>query len=383
MIRWSTTGSRSEDDLGWLMRDVLILGGYGNFGKRIAVALAHYNIPLIIAGRSQDKAEALATQLRREGNGNIRAIALDAESNLERHLQELKPAVVVNTCGPFQNKDYRIAEACLRQKVHYVDLADGREFVNGIARLDPAAKAAGVCVISGASTVPALSSAVVDFYKGEFSEIEELEFGISPGQKTERGLATTEGILTYVGKKLKPARGDQKPRYGWQDLYRQPYPSLGYRWMANCDIPDLDLLPERYGIQKIHFSAGLESRILHFGMFALSWLVRLGLPVNLAQHAPFLLRASHWFDRFGTDDGGMHVIIRGKNHAGAVHERRWFIIATKGDGPQIPCVPAILIAKKLAQGQPLQPGAYPCVGVVGLQEYLGELARFAVKTFDG
>lgn len=364
------------------MHDVLILGGYGNFGKRIAAALAHYNIPLIIAGRNQDKADALATRLRSGGAGGIRPLAIDAESNLERRLQELKPAVVVNACGPFQNKDYRIAEACIRQRVHYVDLADGREFVTRITGLDTAAKAAGVCVISGASTVPGLSSAVVDFYKGEFSGIDALEFGISPGQKSERGLATTEGILTYVGKKLKPARGDPKPRYGWQDLYRQKYPDLGYRWMANCDIPDLDLLPKRYGIQKIHFSAGLESRVLHFGMFALSWLVRLGVPVGLSRHAAFLLRASHWFDRFGSGDGGMHVIIRGKNHHGAACERRWFIVAKNGDGPQIPCVPAILIAKKLAQGVPMSPGAYPCVGIVDLKEYLKELSRFSVKTFE-
>jgi hypothetical protein len=43
-----------------------------------------------------------------------------------------------------------------------VDLADGRDFVCGIDVLDPQAKAAGVLLLSGASSVPALSSAVVD-----------------------------------------------------------------------------------------------------------------------------------------------------------------------------------------------------------------------------
>ena len=42
------------------MKKVLILGGYGNFGKRIAIALAKANIPIIIAGRGKHKAEALA-----------------------------------------------------------------------------------------------------------------------------------------------------------------------------------------------------------------------------------------------------------------------------------------------------------------------------------
>lgn len=365
------------------MREVLILGGYGNFGKRIAAALNHHNVPVIIAGRHRDKAEALAAQLRANSpsSNNLRAYALDVNKDFERQLRTLNPAVVVNTCGPFQDKDYQVAETCIRCNIHYIDLADGRDFVAGISRLHEAALAAGVSVISGASTVPGLSSAVVENYKNEFSVIEELKFGIAPGQKAERGLATTEGILTYIGKRLKPVPGDKKPRYGWQDLYRQPYPELGNRWMANCDIPDLDLLPARYGIQRILFAAGMENAFLHLGIYALSWLVRLGLPLHLAAHARFLLRASHWFDRFGSNEGGMHVILRGKNTKGEAHERRWFIVAKNGDGPQIPCVPAILLAKKLARELPVQAGAYPCVGTISLTDYLAELSRFSIQTF--
>jgi len=354
--------------------DVLILGGYGNFGKRIAQALARSGIPIIIAGRNEDKARELAGILRQQ------YAAFDAEHELAAQLQRLKPAVVVNTCGPFQLRQYDVAEACITAGVHYVDLADGRGFVTGITALDTAAKTAGVWVISGASTVPGLSSAVLEHYKGEFSVIESLRFGISPGQKAERGLATTQGILTYVGKQLKSVPGDIKPRYGWQNIYRQNYPLLGARWMANCDIPDLDLLPARYGIGHIQFSAGMENTLLHFGIWALSWGVRLGLPLDLPKHASFLLRASHWFDHFGSADGGMHMIIRGRDADGKPHERRWFIVALGGDGPQIPCVPAIILARKLALGALQGSGAVPCVGIVTLEEYLAELMPFDIKT---
>jgi hypothetical protein len=61
-----------------------------------------------------------------------------------------------------------------------------------------------------------------------------------------------------VGKKLKRCAG-YETRYGWQDLRLQKYPELGSRLMANCDVPDLDLLPDKYGIKKIRFSAGMES----------------------------------------------------------------------------------------------------------------------------
>ena len=152
--------------------------------------------------------------------------------------------------------------------------------------------------------------------------------------------------------------------------------------MANCDVPDLDLFPERYGINTIRFSAGMELAPIHFGIWAFGWLTRLGLPIDWPRHGKALLEASNWFDRFGSDAGGMHVILRGTGMNRAPHERRWFIVAKNGDGPQIPCVPAILLAKKLALGQPVPIGAMACVGLVTLEEYLEELKIFAVRTYE-
>ena len=47
------------------MNKVLILGCYGNFGKRIAFALAKAGIPVFIAGRSKDKANSLVQQIEK------------------------------------------------------------------------------------------------------------------------------------------------------------------------------------------------------------------------------------------------------------------------------------------------------------------------------
>ncbi len=354
---------------------VLILGGYGNFGKRIAEALVNAGVPVVIAGRNRMKAEALAASL-----GELAQVAVfDANAELDAQLETLKPKVLVNTCGPFQDADYRIAKSCIRHGVHYIDLADGRDFVTSITALDAQARAAGVSVISGASTVPCLSSAVLEHFKSEFSEIDEMIFGISPGQKAERGYATTKGIMSYVGKRLKPYAGH--PRlYGWQDVYRQEYPDLGKRWMANCDIPDLDLLPERYGIKSIRFSAGLELAPLHLGLWALSWLIRAGLPINLPAYSDALLKAANWFDRFGSADGGMHIILRGKDMNGQPHERRWFIIAKGGYGPYIPTIPAVVLSKQAISSAPATAGAHPCVGMVGLGDYLREVGEYPITT---
>jgi len=363
------------------MNKVLILGGYGNFGKRISTALAKDGIDIVIAGRNKNKAEELIEEIKEQyPNAGVSSAIFDINKGLASYLDKENPNIVINTCGPFQIADYSIAKTCIEHKIHYIDLSDGRDFVNGITALNKQAKDNDVVVISGASTVPCLSSAVLEKYKDEFSEIESLVYGITPGQKTPRGLATTKSILTYLGKPIKSCAGNEKS-YGWQGLYRQKYPKLGNRLMANCDIPDLDLLPKHYGIKSIRFSAGMESGLLHLGIWALSWIVRIGTPFNLQKYAGFLLKASHLFDWMGTENGGMHMIMRGKDKDGKPKEIKWFIIAMSNDGPQIPCIPAIVLAKKLLRVELEKVGAFPCVGLVSLGEYMEELEEFDMETF--
>ncbi len=358
------------------MSDVLILGGYGNFGKRIATALNRLGVPVILAGRNLANAEALAASLPL-----ARAAVVDIHRDLDACLSREKPSVVVHTSGPFQGADYAVARACIRAGCSYVDLADGRDFVREFTTLDAEARAAGVTAISGASTVPGLSSAVIAHFRPHFARLDRVDFGISPGQRAERGLATTRGILTYAGKRLKPFAGHAQA-YGWMDNRSQVYPGLGRRWFANCDIPDLDLLPAAYGLSDIRFGAGMELPLLHFGLYALSGLVRLGVPLDLPRLAGPLLAASNLFNLFGSDVGGMHMRLSGTGPDGQPLSRTWFIVADAGDGPQIPTVPAILLARRLHEKDPsLAAGAYPCVGLVSLEDYLDALRPFAIKTY--
>lgn len=93
-------------------------------------------------------------------------------------------------------------------------------------------------VISGASSVPCLTSALVDYYKNEFQTLESLDYGITTAQKTNRGVATTAAILSYTGKPFKTlVNGQMKDVYGWQNLRVRKYPELGWRLLGNCEVP--------------------------------------------------------------------------------------------------------------------------------------------------
>src|SRR5258708_12483567 len=107
-------------------------------------------------------------------------LAIDSSSLSAAVLRELAPAVLIDTVGPFQARDRKLAELCIDLGIHYVDLADGREFVQNVVALNAAAVRHNVLVVSGASTVPALSSAVVEHLAAEFSDVEETTIGIPP-----------------------------------------------------------------------------------------------------------------------------------------------------------------------------------------------------------
>jgi NAD(P)-dependent dehydrogenase (short-subunit alcohol dehydrogenase family) len=358
---------------------VLLIGASGVFGARIAARLAHdARFALTLAGRTPATLARLQDEL---ADPSVRTAVVDVEApGFEDVLRGLAPDLVIHAAGPFQAQDYRVAKACLACGSDYVDLADGREFVAGIGALDAQAREAGCLLVSGASTVPALSSAVVDHLRDRFKELLTIDHAISPGNRTPRGDATVAAILGYCGRPIPLWRDGAWHRgHGWLSTQRLTFAS-GPRWVGLCDVPDLTLFPQRYaGVQRVTFRAGLELRRLHFGTWLLAWLVRLGVIHDLARHAHRLRRISEWFLRAGTDEGGMLMFLEGIDKHSRPLRLRWSLHAAAGDGPQIPAMPAVVLARKKADGMLTARGATPCMGLFDLDEALAALADYDVR----
>lgn len=353
---------------------ILVIGGYGNFGSYIARSLSSDpQIRLLIGGRNRAKAASFAAGL--DAANAAEGHVIDLNGDVAAALDLIAPDVVVHTTGPFQKQDYRVPRACIARGCHYIDLADARDFVARISELDAAARDREVLVVSGASSVPCLTAAVIDHYRPGFERLKRVDYGISAAQQTNRGLATTSAVLSYVGKSFTQLReGRMQPVFGWQDSHAVRYPELGTRWFGNCDIPDLELFPNRYPeLRDIRFAAGHELKILHAGTWALGWLVRLGLIDGLDRHAEPLLRLAFLFDRFGSSRSGFHMFLSGEGLDGAPKQARFYLIARSGHGPYIPCMPAILLARKLARREIARRGAAPCLDLIDLSEYLAAL----------
>lgn len=361
------------------MHTILVLGGYGFFGSRICQSLAaDKNIYLLIGGRNVAQAQALANKL---GLNSHQGLAIDAHaSNLAQRLTELKINTVIHTAGPFQGQSYTVARAAISAGANYIDLADGRDFVTGITQLNTLASERQVLVTSGASSLPALSSAVIDRYLSRFHRLESIRHGIGSGARAP-GKATMRGVFGYCGKPfLYLRKGSWQTTYGWLDMQRYRFPApVGARLLGACDVPDLILFPRRYpGVQTVSFHAGFASMWGHLSVWAAAQLVRRGLMSSLTPLVTPLHTISQWLEPFVSDKGAMFVSLEGVDHHGQALKLDWHLIAEHHHGPYIPCGASIALAKKLVRGDKLPYGAMPCIGLLTVEEYLLALQGFDV-----
>ncbi|MET1254406.1 saccharopine dehydrogenase family protein [Aliikangiella maris] len=360
------------------IKSVIILGGYGNFGKRIAQHLIQINeLTIFIAGRSLSKAQNLCQQLQQSKQcHSVQPLQIDIDdTNFSNIIRTVSPDLLIHTSGPFQGQDYRVAQACIAYHCHYIDLADDRHFVSHFAQLNAQLNqqlnAKPLTLISGASSVPGLSSCVISTYLHEFDQLDSIEIAIAPGNQAERGLATLEAILCNTGKPLKIfINGQWQTQFGWMSSQKKFFGSIvGHRWLANVDVPDLQLFPAYYrGVQTVTFQAGLELTLLHHVMVLMAWLTKKQIIKNWKNKAHYLLKISQWFNFFGSDIGGMSVRLVGKKK-NKRFQLEWLLTAPNGIGPYIPTIPAIIVAEKLIQGQALETGAQACINLFSIAEF--------------
>ena len=361
---------------------VLILGGYGVFGARLAAALAQdpgYRV--ILAGRSEARARAAAAGLRAE------PMALDRDApDLAARLAALAPFAVVDAAGPFQAygaDPYRLARASLGAGAHYLDLSDDGAFTEGIAALDPLARAAGRVALSGVSSVPALSSAAVAELSRGIEDIHLIESTILPGNRAPRGLSVMRAILAQAGRPVRQWRGGAAADLpGWSGTrslsLALPGARLPPRPASLIGAPDTRLFPARFRARSVIFRAGLELRVMHHGLALLALPARIGLVRDITP----LARPLRWLaDRlrpFGSDRGGMRVRVIGLA-SGRPVRRDWVLLAEAGDGPEVPAIPARVALALLRDGR-LAPGARPCIAELPLADLERALATHAIRT---
>ena len=362
---------------------VLVVGAAGAFGRRLVERLAATTeCEIIIAGRSAAKLDAEIARLKRQfPNRTIKAAVLDKETVRPERLRALAANVVVDAAGPFQNAEPALARSAIAAAVHYVDLADARDFVARFTELDADAKTAKVIAVTGASSTPALSNAVLDRLTAGWQRVDEVSIAISPGNRAQPGLSVVESILSYAGKPVRVwLAGAWVMRPGWGELVREDMPELGARWLSLCETPDLDIVPQRFpSVRTALFRAGVQLGVFHLGLWCLSLAVRLHALASLRPFARLFHDIFQGFAGFGSERGGMTVKAEGIDAQGRQVRTRWSLSAD-ADGPHVPILPALALIRRWSSVGVTDSGAKVCAGLLDLAALESEFARLRIRT---
>ena len=343
--------------------NVLIIGGYGVFGLRLAELLTTDEHAVCIAGRNLNSAETAAKRIGCDARHLDRSGDLSALAEFD---------VVVDAAGPFHaygDRPYRLAETAIELGVHYLDFSDNAEFCVGINQLDEKARAASVCVLSGLSTVPAISSAAVTaLTNGETPSL--IDCAILPGNNSPRGLSVMSSILNQTGRPISYWQGNKwVDAIGWSNPQTYDLPRGLKRQGWQIEVPDNQLFPKYFNAETVIFRAGLELSVMRWGLAVLSKVRAVWpFPVDgvLLHVAKFLADLLQWF---GTGSGGMSVM------ALVGRERRyWRLLIEGGKGPYIPAV----ATRALLRRDDLPIGAGAALDVISLDEAEAAMADLGV-----
>lgn len=360
---------------------IVIVGGSGVFGSRLARLLVRDGHDVLIAGRSLDRAAATASEI----GPAAKPLQMSRGGDLSA-LDGLAIDVLVDASGPSRTGGpvpYALPRACIERRIAYLDFADDSAFCISIDVLDDAAKAAGVYALSGVSSVPALSSAVVANLAKGLERIDTVETAILPGNRAPRGRSVSDGILAQVGTRF-PVTVDNAPReaVSWSDPRSfEIAPGLTRRAYA-IEVPDQRLFPAHFGARTVTFRAGLELPLMNAGLSLMS---------KIRSAYPFVVRpwmidavllAARALEPFGTDRGGMCVEVTGPMAGtGAWMKRTWRLVAEAGEGPFVPAVAARALIRHHAA---VQAGARPALAELPLAAFTDAMTDLAATcdTFE-
>src|SRR5512146_85980 len=210
---------------------LLVYGAYGYTGELVARRAVEVGLAPILAGRDSERVVRVARSLGCEW----RAFPLTDPEAVRRVIRGA--GAVIHCAGPFVRTAAPMAEACVDERVHYLDVTGEIPVFRALLEMGPAARDAGVMLLPGAGfdIVPTdcLAAHLVRRLPGATS----LDLVIAGMDRISRGTART--MVEHAGS----ARGSPETRAF--DLGFGPVTALEVPW------PDVFTAPRSTGVQDV------------------------------------------------------------------------------------------------------------------------------------
>jgi hypothetical protein len=307
------------------VRRVIVLGGAGQFGRTAAEELRKLGIPILTASRKA------ATDLRVDAN--------DAAS-IRAALK--KDDVVIDAAGPFYLRSTALIEMAIELKFDVVDLNDDLGYAEEVAKWELQIAEAEIRVLSSASSVSAVSAAVIA-HSGIELPRRATSF-LAPASRHTANVGTTASLWHSIGRPVRVLRdGKLETRVGWGETrnFAMPRP-VGMIKGHLLESADVHYLPRIWPMLR-DVSMYVDSNV--FGANKLLQLAAFSEP--LREIAERKMHVGAWFARkFGSSSGGIGYEIEGSDGRISRHA----IVAAENSFVAA-VAPAVIASKAIATGE--------------------------------
>lgn len=336
-------------------------------GRHIGAALAaHSDIDCVIGTRAPERVQEFAQRI----NADVVAVNVDDVASLGRALDGV--FAVVNTAGPFVAGRYPVAQRCAACGVHYVDVASAQPYLNGMGTLSRRAKASGSLIVAGASVVPAVSTALVDYVANEFDRVSEIHTAVAPFDNGSDWLASVRAMHGFSGQPMRVKEaGHWRYTFAWSEPVRINFPEpVGRRRAYLCDVADLALFPQRYGARTVTFRAGFARPLVNYAMAIAGRVTR--RRANRVRVNTAAANQLNGFQDMLQSTTGIQVIVRGHSQGREI-AHTVSLISRDGSAVAIACSPALALLKAWVRLGIAEAGARACVDLLNLDAIKREL----------
>jgi short subunit dehydrogenase-like uncharacterized protein len=172
---------------------LLIYGANGYTGALIARRAAAMGVDAVLAGRDRQAVAALAGELGLPH----RIFGLDDAAALTAALHGTK--AILNCAGPFSRTAVPLANACVRARVHYLDITGEIDVFEELARRDRDARAAEITILPGTGFDVVPSDCLAAYVTGRLPTATHLVLAFDAGTTMSRGTALTSIERAHAG----------------------------------------------------------------------------------------------------------------------------------------------------------------------------------------
>lgn len=269
---------------------ILIVGGYGHVGSRIARRLIALGIgTVVIAGRSCDKGRRAATKL----GCSARSVDLSDPADWQAALADIDMVVVC-----IDQDEAAFAAFALSRGILYIDVTATDAFFRKVEQLEELAKTNDGCAILSVGFAPGLTNLMVKACAGRLDQVHRATIGIMLGLGDDHGPAAIAWTLKGI---VDPGRSTELVELPFGAKARN-HPALAF------DFADQHVLRRTLPIPDV-------ATYLTFCPAAISRLLFRALPLLRGRSAwvPTLTRTLSRL-RFGSKRAALSIVVSGSRN---------------------------------------------------------------------